>query len=121
MPMTLTAFEIMEKLIGFPTVSLGRVLDCFIEPACAIEFEILPCQKTGRSQLVRIIRIQFISCQHFAQHLVIPLVTVDGFHDPVPPVPEMLLRVPHFRSQSPPVTVSPDIHPVTPPAFSVLW
>ena len=92
----------------------------FVEPTGPIEFEVLSCQEASCSQLVEIRRIKFIGRQHFTQHLIVWLVGIQRIDDPVSPMPDMLLRVPNFGPQAPPVTVTPDIHPVTPPSLSIL-
>ena len=91
-----------------------------IEPAGTIELEILSSQKTRSTQRLQIVGIQLISRQHLAQHLIVWFVSVVRFNDPVSPVPNMFLRIPDLRTQSPPVAVAPDIHPVTTPSLAIL-
>ncbi len=99
---------------------LGSVLDRFLQPAIAIENEVLPSQEAGRPQPIRVGGVQLVGGQHLADHLVVPLVSVEAFGDPVAPVPDMLLAVAHLGAQAPPVGIAPDIHPVPAPALAVL-
>ena len=64
--------------------------------------------------------MEFIRREHLAQHLVVTLVRVHGLDDPVTPMPDVLLRIANFGSQSPPIAVTPDIHPMPAPALTIL-
>ena len=99
---------------------LGGVFDRLIEPAGAIELEVLPGQVAGSPKAVEVVGIQFVRGDHLAKHLVVALVGVQGLDRPIPPAPDMFLRVPDLRAQPPPVAVTPDVQPVPAPAFAVL-
>ncbi len=99
---------------------LGRVLDRKIEPHVAIELVPVPHQKTGGPHRRRIVRRQFVAGQHFDDHLVVGLVGIEPFDDPVAPAPDVRLTLANLRSKSIPVAVPPDVHPVPSPALAIM-
>jgi hypothetical protein len=96
------------------------VLDSLIQPRRAIEEIIAARQETGRPQIVAVLRREFVRRQHLADHLVVALVGIERFHDPIAPVPDVFLAVAQLRTEAVPVAVSPDVHEVTSPALPVL-
>src|SRR5439155_5786724 len=101
--------------------SHGGVVDCVLEPNVAVEHVPVPRQETGSACDVWIVRRQFVTRQHFDDHLVVAFVLVDGFDDPVAPVPDVPLAVAHLvlRTPSVPIAVAPDVHPVPSPSLAI--
>ena len=98
---------------------LTDMLHNFIHPRVSIKQKPVSSQISGCTQFTKILRIEFIGSQHLADHLVIGCIIIERFHNPVTPMPNVLLTVAQFLPESPPVTVSPDIHPMSPPPLSV--
>ena len=99
---------------------LAGMLDGGVEPGGAVEEIIIAREKTRGAQGIRISRRQFIRGEHFLNHPVKPLVVVEGFDDPIAPMPNVFLAVAQLRAEAVPIGVAPDIHPVPRPAFAVM-
>ena len=99
---------------------LRGVFDGIFHPSVAVEDEVLPGQEAVAAQLVGIGRIEFVGGKHLAQHLVVALVAIQRFDDPVTPVPHVLLAIANFDTKTPPIRIAPDVHPVATPALAVL-
>ena len=69
------------------------VFDSLIHPACAVEKEVLAGQVTCCTEFGAIGRVNFIGRQHLANHLIVRQIFVEGFDDPVAPVPDIFLAV----------------------------
>ena len=63
---------------------------------------------------------EFVAGQHLDDHLVVGLVGVERFDDPVAPAPDVRLALADFGAVTVPVAVSPDIHPVPAPALAIM-
>ncbi len=97
------------------------MLDRFVHPLRAIEDKEVASQVARRSQRLRIGRLEFVSGQHQPNHLIVGEIFVQGFDDPVAPVPHMTLAVSELRVEPPPIAVAPVVHPMASPAFSMAW
>ena len=62
---------------------------------------------------------QLVAGEHLLDHPVVALVGVERLDDPVAPVPDMRVAVAGLLAQPIPVAVSPDVHPVPPPALAM--
>ena len=98
---------------------LADVLHRLVHPRRAVEEEPVAGEKTGGAELRRIIGIELVGREHLADHLIVGQVGVDRFDDPVAVVPHVLLAVAKLVTQSPPVAVPPDVHPVASPPLAV--
>ena len=101
--------------------ALADMLDRFIEPLMAVEDKITAGEIAGGTELGGIVGIEFVGGEHLPHHLVVGDICIERFHDPVAPVPDVLLAVAMFLSQPPPIAVAPHIHPVAAPALAVAW
>ena len=101
---------------------LTRLFNSLKHPDIAVELVPVASEKSCGAEDIRIRRSQFITCQHFDNHLVIRFVIIERFDNPVTPAPEMSLAVTDFvnASTSIPIAVTPDVHPVASPAFAIL-
>ena len=103
-----------------PKEGLRRVLDGVVQPSRSIEQKVASRQKPGRAERLVIGRRDFVGRQHLGQHAVVSLVVVQGLDDPIAPMPDVFLAVAKLLSQTVPVGVPPNVHPVTPPAFAIM-
>ena len=63
---------------------------------------------------------EFVGGQHLDDHLVVGLVGVERFDDPIAPPPDVRLALAHLRRVAVPIAVAPDVHPVPAPALAVV-
>ena len=99
---------------------LACVFDRVVEPRITIEEVPIASQITGGSYRLGVTRRDLIGGQHLHDHAIVGLVIIQGLDDPVSPSPDMRLALADLGAMAIPIAVSPDIHPVTSPAFSVL-
>ncbi len=96
------------------------VLDGFIQPCGAIEEVVAAGQKAGGAKVVAILGRELVGGEHLHDHLIVAFVSIQRLHDPIPPVPDVLLRMTELRAKAVPVAITPDVHEVPCPALSVL-
>ena len=72
---------------------LTCVLDGGIKPGGAIEEIVVTCEETSGSNRLGIFRYEFVGGEHFQNHAVVALVFVQRFHNPIAPMPDVLLAV----------------------------
>ena len=99
---------------------LGSVLDGGVQPGSTIEEVVVAGEKAGGPQGVVVVGRQLVGSKHFLNHAVEALAVVEGFDDPVAPMPDVLLAVAQLFVEAVPVAVAPDVHPVPSPAFAIL-
>ena len=102
-----------------PEESLGDVLDRLVHPRGAVEEKPVAGEEPGGPQLGEIVGCDLVGGEHQPHHLVVAGVGVERFHDPVAPVPDVLLTVAELIPQAPPIGVAPHVHPMTPPALAM--
>ena len=121
--------ELRDRIV-FVIVTLGainrqshqpfaHVFHRFLHPRMAVKQEKVPRQKSGGPQLGHVSRMQLVGRQHQTNHFRIRHVFVQRLHNPVAPVPHVLLAVAQLIAEPPPVTVPPDIHPVASPSLAM--
>ena len=96
-----------------------NMLDGGIHPRRAVENKPVAGEESCGSQSVEIVRIEFVGSEHRPNHLVIAKISVERFHNPVAEMPHVMLAIAKLFPQSPPVGISPNIHPVTCPPLAV--
>ena len=99
---------------------LARVLNGSIKPGGAVEEIVVTREEARGSERLGILGRQFIGRNHFLNHPVIALVLVERLHNPIAPMPDVLLAVAQLRTEPVPVRVPPNIHPVPRPTLAVL-
>ena len=99
---------------------LTRVFHRVVEPDVAIETEVVADQEPCGPQRLRIFGADFVSGQHLQDHLIVALIGIQRFDDPIAPAPDMGLAFADLGPISVPVAVTPDIHPMPSPPFPVL-
>ena len=97
------------------------MLDGGIEPGVTVEHIVTASEISSSGDGFAALWVQLISREHFLNHAVVSFVFVQGVYNPVAPVPEMFLAVAKHTSKSVPIRISPNIHPVPAPSFSVMW
>ena len=118
--------RVVFVVVAFGTIQrhaeerLRGVLDRVVEPHVAIEFVPTASEIACRPQRLRIGRSDFIAGEHLADHLVVGLIGVERFDDPISPAPDVPLAVANFVAKARPIAVSPDVHPVPAPTFAVV-
>ena len=105
-----------------PEERLARVFDQIFLPCFVVPFEPASNKVSGRDDVLIIGRQQLIRRQHFDDHLMVGFVLVQRLHDPVFPSPDHGIAVHHIGhgSAAIPVAITPDVHPVSSPAFTML-
>ena len=100
---------------------LRRVFDGVFQPLFAAEHFVVPHEKAGRAQGIGVFRGELVGSQHLGEHLVVGLVAIEGFHDPIAPAPDVRLAVANLSAVRPagPIAVAPDIHPMACPTFAM--
>ena len=96
------------------------MLDHIVEPRGAVEEVIVARKKAGGTQDVGISRLQLITGEHFLNHAIIAFAGIQRIHDPITPVPQMLLAEAKLFAKAIPVAVAPDVHEVPAPALAML-
>ena len=99
--------------------AFAHVFHGFLHPGVPVEEEKIARQKPGGPDFFQIPRIQLIRGQHLPQHFIVRQARVEGFHNPVAPVPHVFLAVPELVAEAPPVAVTPNVHPMPRPAFAM--
>ena len=93
---------------------------CSVQPGSAVKEVVVAGEKTRGPDSTRVGGGQFVSGQHFLNHAVVALVVVEGLYNPVTPTPNVLLAVSKLFIETVPIRITPDVHPVTGPALTVL-
>src|ERR1044071_2726914 len=65
--------------------------------------------------------MRLVSRQHKSNHFVVRNVSVERFNDPIAPMPDMFLAVSVVFAKTIGIGVSPYIHPMPTPSFTVTW
>ena len=99
---------------------LARVLDHVVHPGRAVEEIVVACEEAGGAEGGGVGGREFVAGELLDHHAVVALVGIERFHDPVAPVPDVLLAVPELRAEAPPVAVTPEVHEVSAPALAVV-
>ena len=96
------------------------MLDRLVHPLVSIEQEVVAGQESGGSKIAKVLGIEFVGREHPSDHFIVRSIAVEGFDDPIAPVPHMQLAVAELVPESPPIAKSPYVHPVPGPPFAVL-
>jgi hypothetical protein len=97
----------------------GAVLDGGVQPGGAVEEVVAAGEEAGGAEVVCVQGVDFICGKHLAEDEGVAFVCVEAFNDPVPPVVEVFLAVAELVAEAVPVCVTPDVHEVACPAFTV--
>ena len=101
--------------------ALAHVLNSLVHPRGAVKRKIIADEVACGAEFCGVVGIDLVGGEHLANHFVVGRIGVQGFNDPISPVPHVLLTIAHFLTQPPPIAESPDVHPVAGPPHSVLW
>ena len=96
------------------------MLDRFVHPLVSIEQEVVAGQESGGSKIAEVLGSEFVGREHPLDHFIVRSIVIEGFDDPIAPVPHVQLAVAELVTESPPIAKPPYVHPVSGPAFAVL-
>ncbi len=96
------------------------MFDGGVKPGGAVEKVVIAREKTGGAKGIGVFGGEFIAGQHFQDHAVVTHIAIEGIDDPVAPAPDMFLAVAQLISETVPIGVTPNVHPMAGPAFAVL-
>ena len=100
---------------------LTNMLYRLVHPLIAIEQKIVSGQVSSGCQCLGVIGTQFVAGQHPLQHFIIAAIVVERPDDPIAPMPHMLLTIAKLSAESPPIAISPDVHPMPRPTLAMTW
>ena len=96
------------------------MFDDLVEPCGAVEEVVGAAEEAGGAEGGAVVGGCFVGGEHVGDHAVEAGVGVEGFDDPVAPVPDVFLAVAELGVEAPPIAVAPEVHEVAGPAFAEL-